>query len=146
MKCLRSAESRDHARMFDIWRSAVEATHDFLSETDAREIALLVKEQYIPNADLWVTIDANDVATAFVGVTDNVVDALFVHNDYRGRGIGGQIIKYMQARFEGLKLDVNEGNPSARAFYEKHGFAMTGRSETDDQGRPYPLIHMEWLR
>ena len=41
-----------------------------------------------------------------------------------------------------LTVDVNEQNPRAIGFYERLGFARTGRSETDDQGRPYPLLHM----
>ena len=27
-------------------------------------------------------------------------------------------------------------------FYRRLGFAVTGRSERDDQGRPYPLLHL----
>ena len=39
-------------------------------------------------------------------------------------------------------MDVNEQNSAARGFYEACGFAVEGRSELDDQGRPYPLLHM----
>jgi putative acetyltransferase len=76
----------------------------------------MVKNQYIPHAELLVTVNDNDMPTAFIGVTDNTIDALFVHDDNRGQGIGGNIIKQMQRQFEKLMLDVNEGNPSARAF------------------------------
>ena len=40
------------------------------------------------------------------------------------------------------ELDVNEQNPEAIAFYTRRGFEVIGRSETDDAGRPYPLLHM----
>jgi len=40
-------------------------------------------------------------------------------------------------------LKVNEGNPGARAFYERMGFVAVGRAETDDAGRPWPLVLME---
>jgi putative acetyltransferase len=39
-------------------------------------------------------------------------------------------------------VDVNEQNSAARRFYEACGFVVEGRSELDDQGRPYPLLHM----
>jgi len=38
--------------------------------------------------------------------------------------------------------DVNEQNSQAVGFYGKMGFKRTGRSPVDDQGRPYPLIHL----
>ncbi|HKB39870.1 MAG TPA: hypothetical protein VKD72_25770, partial [Gemmataceae bacterium] len=41
-----------------------------------------------------------------------------------------------------LTVDVNEQNAAARGFYEACGFVVEGRSELDDQGRPYPLLHM----
>ncbi|UTW56542.1 acetyltransferase [Kordiimonas sp. SCSIO 12610] len=143
---MRAATPSDHSCLFDIWQTAVAATHDFLSEKDAAEIADLVRDHYIPNAEFMVTVDQSDTPTAFIGMTDNSIDALFVHSDHHGEGIGSFIVKQMQSQFETLTLDVNEGNPGARAFYEKHGFEKTGRSETDDQGRPYPLIHMAWRR
>ena len=35
------------------------------------------------------------------------------------------------------------GGPDVRAFYERLGFVVRGRSPTDDAGRPYPLLHLE---
>lgn len=40
-------------------------------------------------------------------------------------------------------IDVNEQNPQAMRFYEKYGFIVTSRSETDAFGKPYPLVHMQ---
>jgi hypothetical protein len=45
-----------------------------------------------------------------------------------------------------VTVDVNEQNSSGRMFYEKMGFLVTGRSDLDDAGRPYPLLHMRWRR
>jgi putative acetyltransferase len=39
-------------------------------------------------------------------------------------------------------VDVNEQNDGAIGFYGHLGFEVTGRSEFDDQGRPYPLLHL----
>ena len=33
---------------------------------------------------------------------------------------------------------------AARSFYEACEFVVERRSELDDQGRPYPLLHMRW--
>lgn len=40
------------------------------------------------------------------------------------------------------EADVNERNPQARGFCERLGFRVRGRSGTDGQGCPYPILHM----
>lgn len=35
-------------------------------------------------------------------------------------------------------------NENAYQYYLKNGFKKVGRSKTDNEGRPYPLIHMEY--
>jgi putative acetyltransferase len=44
-----------------------------------------------------------------------------------------------------LTVDVNEQNPEALAFYRACGFTVAGRSEVDDAGRPFPLLHLREL-
>ena len=39
-------------------------------------------------------------------------------------------------------LDVNEQNEQALGFYLHMGLEVVGRSERDDFGKPYPLLHM----
>jgi putative acetyltransferase len=45
-------------------------------------------------------------------------------------------------RYPALILDVNEQNPPAAGFYARQGFVVVGRSETDGEGRPFPLLHL----
>ncbi|WP_369803267.1 hypothetical protein [Mycobacterium sp. E2699] len=39
-------------------------------------------------------------------------------------------------------MDVNEQNCQVVDFYSRRGFVVVGRSELDDAGGPYPLLHM----
>jgi putative acetyltransferase len=41
-----------------------------------------------------------------------------------------------------LTVDVNEQNEPARRFYEALGFVAAGRSPLDDNGLPYPILHL----
>ena len=41
------------------------------------------------------------------------------------------------------ELAVNQQNPQARGFYEHMGFHVYRRTETDEQGGPYPLLYMK---
>jgi len=49
---------------------------------------------------------------------------------------------FARSRKGQLRVDVNEQNAGASAFYESMGFQVAGRSPLDRQGRPYPLLHL----
>jgi putative acetyltransferase len=146
MFTLRPATHKDVPRNFEIWRSAVLATHHFLSESDFYEISAVVETLYLPAAELVVAADQEDVPHGFVGTTEDNVDALFVHAKSRGKGVGRLLLGSFLADREEVTVDVNEQNASGRAFYEKMGFEVVSRSDRDDAGRPYPLLHMRWRR
>lgn len=42
-----------------------------------------------------------------------------------------------------IYVDVNEENPKARNFYRHLDFREYERTESDSQGRPFPIIKME---
>lgn len=127
--------------MVRIWREAVEATHDFLHPDDLILIDAQVRE-HLPDMVSWVWVDADDQPNGFIAMSGNHVDALFIDPAHHGSGVGRALIDHVRANHRVLTVDVNEQNPRATGFYERLGFRRTGRSATDDQGRPYPLIHM----
>ena len=58
------------------------------------------------------------------------------------RGWGKQLIRYGIENYGVERLAVNEQNPQAKGFYEHMGFQVYKRTETDEQGNPYPLLYM----
>ncbi|MNC71507.1 putative N-acetyltransferase YjaB [compost metagenome] len=48
--------------------------------------------------------------------------------------------------FQVKSLDVNEQNPQALGFYEHMGFEVYERSEFDEQGNHFPILHMRLKR
>lgn len=146
MFTLRPATGKDLPRTFEIWRSSVRATHGFLSERDFREISGMVEGSYLPAAPLVAAVDDEDVPHGFMGTTGDNIDALFVHAESRGKGVGRLLLGTFLSDRDEVTVDVNEQNSSGRMFYEKMGFQKTGRSDFDDAGRPYPLLHMRWRR
>lgn len=131
----------DAAALTAIWRESVLATHDFLSREDFNEIETLVGEQYLPIVEVWV-IEDDGKPVGFMGMSESNIDSLFISPDQRGKGIGKHMIAHVKALVGTLTVDVNEQNVQGVGFYRHMGFVETGRSETDDQGRPYPLLHM----
>jgi putative acetyltransferase len=138
---LRPSTSADVPRLFEIWRGAVLATHHFLSPDDFAEIERLVRDDYLPAAQFTVAADGGRVL-GFMGLTAAHVDALFVDPAAHGRGVGRALIEAARRERGPLTVDVNAQNASGAGFYEKMGFRQTGRSETDDAGRPYPILHL----
>ena len=71
-----------------------------------------------------------------------VLRQLYVRPDHQGRGIGGLLMDEILNAFpdaETVRLDVNEKNVRAVAFYQGYGFVQVG-SETDLDGRTQNLI------
>lgn len=142
MPGIRLSTESDSAALAAIWRAAVRATHDFLSEADFRELDILVAEHYLPATRVWVALDGEGQARGFLGLRGAHVDALFVDPASRGQGLGRILLAHAESIAGRLTVDVNEQNLQAVGFYRHMGFQATGRSPLDDAGRPYPLLHM----
>lgn len=143
MISFRQIEPADFERVFDIWHSSVLATHDFLTDEDRAQIATQVKDLYIPNAPLILGVRDGTI-TGFMGMTDNHIDALFIDPEHLGQCIGKAFIQHARTLTKGpLSVDVNEQNQGAHRFYEKMGFTVTSRTDTDSDGRPYPILYLK---
>lgn len=132
-------------RLVAIWSSAVEATHDFLEPGDREEIERALIPDYFPAVHL-VSAELDGQTVGFSGVADGNLEMLFVDNAFRGRGVGGTLLDHAIAEHGVRRVDVNEQNTQAVAFYEHAGFRVRDRSETDEAGRPYPILHLELVR
>jgi putative acetyltransferase len=140
---IRPATNADRPRLFAIWRAAVKATHDFLAPADYDAIEAMVQRDYFPATAFTVAVDEGDMPLGFIEVEDATqIGALFVDPAHHGRGIGRALVEAAMPHDVPLTVEVNEANAAARAVYERWGFRVIGRHETDPQGRPYPLLVM----
>ena len=144
MTTIRSARPDEGARAVTIWRRAVDATHDFLTPADRQAIDAMVCE-FLPQAPLWLAVDANDVPQAFMWIDHGHMEALFVDPAVRGQGLGAALVRHGLALHPRMTTDVNAQNVQAVGFYERMGFQRTGSSPLDGQGRPYPILHLEYV-
>ncbi len=142
----RDAAADDLPRLFDIWHSAVKATHLFLSDEAFAEIATLVKDQYLPGREFVVFVDETDKPLGFMGANGGEIESLFLDPNHFGKGIGKAFINRVKTHHDDVWLEVNEQNPKAVGFYEACGFKVERRDPTDDHGRPFPILHMRWRR
>lgn len=143
---IRPSHAGDVDRLYEIWRSAVDATHNFLPPDEIEAIAGDVRDKYLPAAEFLVAVDEADQPLAFMGMTKNKIDSLFVDPAAFGQGIGRALVERAFEVGPEILVDVNEQNEGACFFYRRMGFERYDRSAVDDQGRPYPLLHMRRRR
>jgi putative acetyltransferase len=141
MVSIREATSQDIPRALEIWRQAVDTTHDFLTPSDRDSIAAEVAA-LLPTVPLQLAVGPDDVAVGFMILDGSHIEALFVDPNSRGQGVGKTLIAHALSSHSTLLVDVNERNTQAFGFYKHLGCEPVGRSEVDGQGRPYPIIHM----
>jgi putative acetyltransferase len=140
---IRPAIPADRDVLLDVWLRSVQATHTFLSQEDLHAMIPQVRD-YLASSQtsFWVVCDDSGVVTGFMGMSGNTLESLFIAPEFQRRGAGRRLVEIARALHGELTVDVNEQNAAARAFYETLGFVVEGRSELDEQGRPYPLLHM----
>ena len=140
---IRRAIPTEREVLLDIWLRSVQATHTFVSEEDLQSMIPQVREYLASNEpEFWVLCDDSEAIMGFMGMSGSKMESLFLAPEFHRRGGGRRLVRHAQAVHGELRVDVNEQNSVARAFYEACGFVVEGRSELDEQGRPYPLLHM----
>lgn len=124
-----------------IWKSSVDATHDFLTADDRKEIEKEVVG-FFSETPVWVAVNVDDQPLGFMFLHDGHMEALFIDAAARGLGVGKALLLHALSLYPNLTIDVNEQNQQAVGFYQHMGFQVTGRSPLDGQGRAYPLLHL----
>lgn len=134
------ASCDDYPRIEQIWWDSVQATHQFIDSSYLLDIKQKLQSDYLPQIQLFVWRDEKEIQ-GFIGWSDSKIEMLFIGPEYSGRGIGKSLLTFAIGR--GLRnVDVNEANSGALEFYKKQGFTITGRSEVDGAGMPYPIIKL----
>lgn len=130
--------------LLHIWERSVRATHLFLSDAEVNRI-----KEYVPRAFEGVEhliVAEAEKPVAFMGTQNGRLEMLFVAPEERGRGIGRQLLQYGVESYGVFEVTVNEQNPQAVGFYERMGFETYKRTDTDEEGAPYPLLYMKRVR
>jgi putative acetyltransferase len=140
---IRRATPDERDVLFDVWLRSVRVTHTFVSEADVQSFMPLVRDYLASSGtQFWVLCDADGAVMGFMGMAGSKMESLFLTPEFQGRGGGRRLVEHARALHGELTVDVNEQNTAAVGFYKACGFVVEGRSELDETGRPYPLLHM----
>ena len=126
-----------------IWRSAVDATHDFLADAHRNEIESHLQSDYFPAVTLSVAeLDGQPVG--FSGVLDGNLEMLFVDARQRGGGIG-TVFSAMRSRSTVSRRWMSTSRtsrPRASTLAEDSRSSVAAR-QTRLVGR-IPLLHLRF--
>ncbi|MFC9898212.1 GNAT family N-acetyltransferase [Nocardia sp. NPDC127579] len=84
---------------------------------------------------------SDDVVVGFAGATENKAEsavaeielqALYVRSPWYGSGLAAELLWTAVDPARSSSLWVFEGNPRARSFYRKHGFALDGGTKLEE--------------
>ncbi|AZB11313.1 GNAT family N-acetyltransferase [Chryseobacterium sp. G0162] len=137
---IREIHEIDYPLLMKIWESSVLNTHDFLKEEDFNYYKKEIPGYF--EHVILLGFEENGTLVGFMGIAEGNLEMLFIHNDYRGKGIGKKLIQYGINHLNVNKVDVNEQNAQAVGFYQYIGFRVLDRSALDNQGKEYPILHM----
>jgi len=131
-----------HNQMVSVWERSARATHHFVTATDLDYYKTRV-EQIDFTAFLVYCLTNGDSVLGFIGVTDSQIETLFLDPAIIGLGFGKLLMEFALNELKADKVDVNEQNTHAVAFYAKFGFEPYDRTDLDPEGKPYPILKMK---
>ena len=134
---------QDYDEILEVWEASVRHTHHFLTEEHIQFYKPLVRNHYLPAVELYIIRDAGRKIVAFMGLSDELIEMLFVNPGEQGKGYGKRLLEYATRKKQLDKVDVNEQNEKALSFYLHMGFQIIGRDATDGMGKPYPILHLQ---
>lgn len=132
-------------QLWQVWEASVRATHHFLTEQDIQSIKQQGKA-VLYDIDILVVAFEENIPIGFIGIQEKKIEALFLSPDQIGKGWGRLLIDLAIQQYGALYIDVNEQNTQAEAIYRHLGFETYQYDETDEQGNPFPILHMKLKR
>lgn len=120
---IRKHASTDLEAILTVWQEASTLAHPFLEEAFVEMVKKAMREVYIPDSETWVYEEKGAVA-GFVSMIGNEIGGLFVLPGHQGKGIGTQLVDFIQPFHPSLEVEVFAKNAIGYPFYEKYGFQV----------------------
>lgn len=80
------------------------------------------------------------VVRGIIRVSGNEIEKLYVEPQFQSQGIGAKLLEYAVGTFNATHLWALEYNSRGIAFYQRHGFELTGEKMLEDEW--VPLVKM----
>ena len=125
--------------VLEIWLSASIKAHDFVEASFWESQLESMRNIYIPASETYVYVSGSRVV-GFYSLRESTLEAMFVHPEYQGKGIGKQLMSHAKQRRDKLTLSVYKENEASYQFYLSQGFSVV--SEQADEHTAHPEYTM----
>lgn len=140
---IRAIQNSDVPAVMQIWFASNCDAHPFI-EKSYWESSLPFVKQSITQAEVYVAVEKDSVI-GLVGLGENgYIEGIFVEKTMRSKGVGKQLLDFVQAKYDRLSLSVYCANTRAVSFYQREGFRI--RAEQVDEPTHAAEYTMLWTR
>lgn len=131
-----------------MWRDSKEKAIGIKDIHDFEDHLNFLENVLVNENEVFLAIDGEaEKVVGILAVAGNELNQLYIHTNYQGIGIGSRLLKLAKELSGGkLRLFTFEVNEGAQAFYEKHGFKITGRGFENEENLPDILYEWEKLK
>lgn len=140
IKKLAAPTSHELDQLMTIWLQSNIEAHSFIEESYWQKHEEIVR-QALPEAELF-TYSIDGKIIGFLGLMNGYIAGLFIDTDYRGQGIGRQLLDQVKKETGKLSLAVYQKNHAAYQFYLKQGFRVMKEMVNEETNEKEYL--MEW--
>lgn len=134
---IRLFEFRDLDKIMEIWLEGNLQAHAFVGAEYWKKNFESV-QSVLPNAEVYVYEEEGEIL-GVIGMDADYIAGLFVKSEYRGQGIGRQLIETVKPK-KRLSLHVYEKNTDAVAFYQAEGFKVKQSMTENETGETEYLM------
>lgn len=138
---IRAMETKDLPVVMHIWFTGNCQAHGFIPKAYWEKNFKGV-EKVLPESEVYVAEENGEIA-GFIGMGgNNYVEGLFVAEQHRSKGVGKQLLDFVKADRQMLRLCVYRENTRAVSFYLREGFrVLSAHDGIPQKCREYT---MEW--
>ena len=142
---IREATAADAVATAELWLRSRHAAPGVPSPAQSDEdVHAWFQDVVVPAGGVWV-VGHGSVLEAMMVLRRNWVEQLYVAPERLRRGYGSRLLRLAQSSRSELALWTFEANTSARAFYERHGFAVDSAVSTGNEERA-PALRYRWCK
>ena len=121
---IRKIKEEDLTNVMTIWVKGNFQANSFIEKDYWLEIYNQTKVDFLENFKTYVYAE-NDEILGFISIYDNEIKAIYVKEEYRGKGIGSKLINYCRDNLEKdveIFVKVFEKNMNSIIFFSKRQF------------------------
>jgi putative acetyltransferase len=138
---IQKMDASQRYEILDLWLRCTAAANPFFESNFWQKNYEDVKAKYLTDCENYVYIEGTCVV-AFICISNSgYVNGLFVDPDYRGNGIGKQLVKYVKTCYDVLRMNIYAKSRKMLDFASKEGFLIDGALYQEESGQvKYTLV------